>query len=93
MSLPYFQLIEGELFTSPFSRLSFTREIILNLAVCVCVRIPEAATQLGKNQLWRLPTVEFRQMTTSFQPDLYFIRRERLGKIVDEHGGQRWPQT
>ncbi len=77
---PYFQLIDGELFMSPSPQF-FHQEIVLNLAFAL--REYLRGHPLGK--IIVAPSdVEF-DKDNVFQPDLYFIRQDRLG-IVDEHG-------
>jgi len=77
---PYFQLIDGELFMSPSPQF-FHQEIVLNLAFAL--RGYLRRSPLGK-VIVAPSDVEF-DKDNIFQPDLYFIRQERLG-IVDEHG-------
>ncbi len=82
---PYFQLIDGELFTSPSPHF-FHQEIILNIAFAL-------RAYLLKNPIGKVivapSDVEF-DKDNVFQPDVFFIRKERLG-IVDKHGAKGAP--
>lgn len=82
---PYFQLIDGELFMSPSPQF-FHQEIILNIASTIREYLRQ--NPIGKVVL--APSdVEF-DKDNVFQPDIFFIRKERLG-IVDKHGTKGAP--
>jgi Uma2 family endonuclease len=82
---PYFQLIDGELFMSP-SPNCFHQEIILNIASPI-------REYLRKHPIGKVivapSDVEF-DKDNIYQPDVFFIRTERLG-IVDKHGAKGAP--
>lgn len=82
---PHFQLIDGELFMSPSPHF-FHQEIILNIAAPI-------REYLRKNPIGKVivapSDVEF-DKDNVFQPDVFFIRTERLG-IVDNHGAKGAP--
>lgn len=82
---PYFQLIDGELFMSPSPHF-FHQEIILNIASPIreyLRRYPIGKVVVGPSD------VEFNQKNV-FQPDVFFIRNERLG-MIDKHGAKGAP--
>ncbi len=82
---PYFQLIDGELFMSPSPHF-FHQEIIGN--IFSLIREYLRTNPLGKVIL--APSdVEFNKENI-FQPDVFFIRQERLG-MVDKHGAKGAP--
>lgn len=82
---PYFQLIDGELFMSPSPHF-FHQEIVLNIASAIREYLRKSP--IGKVVV--APSdVEF-DKDNVFQPDVFFIRNERLG-IVDEHGAKGAP--
>ncbi len=82
---PHFQLIDGELFMSPSPNF-FHQEVALNLASAI--RQYLRRKPLGKVVI--APSdVEFDQDNV-YQPDVFFIRSERLG-IVDKHGAKGAP--
>ncbi len=82
---PYFQLIDGELFMSPSPHF-FHQEIILNIASLI-------REYLRKHPIGKVVVapsdVEF-DKDNIFQPDVFFISKERLG-IVDNHGAKGAP--
>lgn len=77
---PYFQLIDGELFMSPSPNF-FHQKIVVKLTAAIAVYLE--AHPIG-TVICAPADVELDDDNV-FQPDLYFIRRERMG-IVDEHG-------
>ena len=77
---PYFQLIDGALFASPSPNF-FHQTIVVELVLAIGNYLK--AHPIGK-VIVAPADVEF-DKDNVFQPDLYFIRNERLG-IVDEHG-------
>lgn len=82
---PYFQLIEGELFMSP-SPDFYHQELVTNLASEI--RHFLKIYPIGKVAV--APSdVEFNGKNI-YQPDVFFIRRERLG-IIDRHGAKGPP--
>jgi len=82
---PYFQLIDGELFMSPSPNF-FHQEIVGN--IFFLIREYLRRHPLGKVVI--APSdVQFDQ-DNIYQPDIFFIRNERLG-IVDKHGAKGAP--
>ncbi len=82
---PYFQLIDGELFMSPSPHF-FHQEIVLNIAS----PIREYLRRHPIGKVVVAPSdVQFDQ-DNIFQPDVFFIRTDRLG-IVDKHGAKGAP--
>jgi Uma2 family endonuclease len=77
---PYFQLIDGELFMSPSPNF-FHQSIVVELIFAL--RGYLKAHPIGK-VIVAPADVELSKGNV-FQPDLYFIRKERLG-IVKKHG-------
>lgn len=82
---PYFQLIDGELFMSPSPHF-YHQEILLNIAFAI--RSYLRTNPIGK-VIVAPSDVEF-DKDNVFQPDVFFIRKERLG-IVDKHGSKGPP--
>jgi Uma2 family endonuclease len=82
---PYFQLIDGELFMSPSPNF-FHQEIIGNIFAAI-------HRYLRKNRIGKVivapSDVQFDE-NNIFQPDVFFIRNERLD-IVDKHGAKGAP--
>lgn len=82
---PYFQLIDGELFMSPSPNF-FHQEIVINIASPI-------REYLRRNRIGKVviapSDVEF-DKGNIYQPDVFFIRNERLG-IVDKHGAKGAP--
>lgn len=82
---PYFQLIDGELFMSPSPNF-FHQEIVINIASPI-------REYLRRNPIGKVviapSDVEF-DKGNIYQPDVFFIRNERLG-MVDKHGAKGAP--
>ena len=82
---PYFQLIDGELFMSPSPNF-FHQEIIGNI-------FSPIREYLRRNPIGKVvvsPSDVHFDQDNVFQPDVFFIRKERLG-IVDKHGAKGAP--
>lgn len=82
---PHFQLIDGELFMSPSPHF-FHQEIILNIAAPI--REYLRGNPIGKVVV--APSDVELDKDNVFQPDVFFIRAERLG-IIDNHGAKGAP--
>lgn len=77
---PYFQLIRGELFISPSPRF-WHQEIVLNIAS----RFREHLRKHPVGKVVISPSDVELSLDDVYEPDIYFISRERLG-IVTEQG-------
>ena len=82
---PYFQLIDGELFMSPSPNF-FHQEVVGNLFAAMREYIRR--DRIGKVVI--APSDVLFDKDNVYQPDVFFIRNERLG-IVDKHGAKGAP--